>query len=134
MPRTSIVVRDADGLTPEQQKALVSLLNSAYMTKASEASGIGSDTLYHWLADPDHPLTIAYNRARSQAFAHALGTLQLRAANAVETLVAALEPSNGITPQQAKAASEVIHLALRSFETVETVSRIARIERALEEG
>lgn len=106
------------------------LLRSSYMSRAARAAGVGDDTIYHWLADPDHPFTRAYVRAREAAFGTALSQLQIKTGKAVNLLVKSLDSSNQVTSQQITAATRIIELALRSYETVDSLGRLARLERA----
>lgn len=115
------------------EKALRVLLRTSYMSKAAKAAGIGDDTIYHWLADPDHPFTIAYIQAREAAFAVALSSLQARTGKAVNALIRALDPNNGLGSQQITAATKIVELALRAYETVDTLGRVQRLERELSE-
>jgi hypothetical protein len=61
-------------LTPDQERAILALLNQPTIGKAAEEAKVGERSLYRWLKDPT--FAGAYREARREAFRHANASVQ----------------------------------------------------------
>ncbi len=73
-----------DALSPNQEKAILALLQEPTIAKAAKAAQIGERTIHRWLCDSDFGR--AYRKARREAFGHAIALTKHYAPLAVNTL------------------------------------------------
>lgn len=118
-----------NGLTPQQDAAIVALLKRRTILKVAEDVGVSRTTIFNWLNNPT--FAKAYAAARAQLVDHAVAQIQKSTAEAVRTLRRNLKSVNGQVSNVA--ARALIEHALRALETQELRDRVAELERRIEE-
>ncbi|MCC6428618.1 MAG: hypothetical protein IT435_17590 [Phycisphaerales bacterium] len=118
-----------DNLEPQQEKALLALLNEPTIKRASEACGVGERTLYRWLDDPN--FGGLYRQARRKAFSQAISVAQKYMPIALQTLVKITADES--TPHSARvsAATAILKFGRDSIELDDLAERIGHLEAQL---
>ena len=122
-----------DGLSANQEKAIVALLHEPTIAKAAETAGVGERTLHRWL-DQDQNFAKAYRKARREAFAHAIALTQHYAPHAANTLAKIMADATAPHTSRVSAASTLLKFARESIELDELVARIDALEQATEQA
>lgn len=121
-------------LTPEQLKALVSLLEHGDKTKAARAAGVGRTTLYRWLGE-DANFQAALEASTQQALKEFSINLVRLAQKAATALEAALDSTSPLHMHyRLRAADIVVSRVLAVREAVDIEERIAALEANLTKG
>jgi hypothetical protein len=121
--------RRASGLTPQQDRAIVALLNEPNVAKAATAAGVGERTLYRWLAEDDR-FKKAFLRARREAFSQAIGMMQRYAPAAVNALAKVFTDSTAPHSSRVSAASAVLKYGREGIELDDLAARVESLEAA----
>jgi hypothetical protein len=120
-----------DGLTPEQEQAVVALLNEQSITKAAQACGTPERTLYSWLDMP--PFMKAYRKARRESFSQAVALTQRYAPVAVNALAKVMTDPQSPPAAKVSAASNLLRFGREGIELDDLAARIESLEAALKE-
>jgi hypothetical protein len=99
----------ADKLTDKQQRAIAALLTCASVKDAALSAGVGERSLHRWLVEPG--FRAAYAGASRQRLGETIGRLRAVAAEAVETLRAALKDE--LTANRIRAATVLLEGAIK---------------------
>mgnify|MGYP001217459726 CR=1 FL=1 len=116
-----------DGLSNRQEKALAALIVETSIEKASVASGIPQRTIYQWLERPE--FSMAYRRARREAFAHAMSIAQRYSPHAIQTLVKIMADNSTASASRVAAATALLKFSRDSIELDDLSQRIEALER-----
>jgi|SRR5215208_2415880 len=118
-------VSNTEGISANQEKLILALLQSTSMSEAAQKAGVSTKTVQRWSKEPD--FISAYRRARTYVYESAVGQLQAAAVEAVATLRNNL---NHPTPAsvQVRAALGILELAAKGVELYDIVERLERLE------
>ncbi len=116
-----------DGLSNRQEKALAALIVETSIEKASVACGIPQRTIYQWLERPE--FSMAYRRARREAFAHAMSIAQRYSPHAIQTLVKIMADNSTASASRVAAATALLKFSRDSIELDDLSQRIEALER-----
>lgn len=118
-----------DNLTPQQENAILALLNQPTVAKAAEAAGAGERSLYRWMDEP--VFSRAYRKARRQSFAQAIALTQRYAPMAVNNLAKiSTDPSAGAAAR-VSASSALLKFSRESIELDDLAERVENLEREM---
>lgn len=117
-------------LTPNQRRAVESLLTSGSVTQAAEAAGVTRNTLYRWMKDTD--FIEAMRDAEAEAVAGLSRSLAGLGESAAAAFREALEPDQKITVRL-RAAEAVTDRLLKLRELVDLEARLIALENATHE-
>ncbi|PKM82563.1 MAG: hypothetical protein CVU89_03420 [Firmicutes bacterium HGW-Firmicutes-14] len=118
------------GLTKEQIKAIVALINNRTIREASQESGVSEASLYRWLKQED--FRESYRKARSELIGQAVTLLQKGCTEAYKTLEAIHKDKESPATARVTAARTVLETAFKTYEQDEIIQRLERLERYLE--
>jgi hypothetical protein len=110
-------------LSNRQRRAVEALLTSKSTAEAAGRIGIGARTIERWKRDPD--FRNAYYAASRARLAETVGRLRSAAAEAVETLRAALQDE--LTSNRIRAATVLLGIAIKA-EVDDLARRIDAVE------
>lgn len=118
----------ADTLRPEQEQAIIALLNEPTVQLAADKVGVDVSTLYRWLRE--QPFSQAYRDARREAFRHAISLTQKYAPAAIQTLMKIMQ--DPVAPHSAKvsASTALLKFSRESIELDDLASRVEALEQA----
>lgn len=111
-------------LTRRMEAAIAALLTQPTLATAAAACGVGEATLFRWLQRPE--FRSAYQAARREALAGAIGVLPAAAGDAVATLLRNL--TCGQPGVEVRAASVILETAGKWHELVDLEQRLAMLE------
>jgi hypothetical protein len=117
------------GLSPDQERAILALLNEPTIPKAAVAAGVGERTLRRWIAENPKFRGTWYS-ARRDGFSHAIGLLQHYAPGAAQTLAKIMTDPQAPHSARVSAATNVFKCAREGIELDELVMRIEALEKA----
>ena len=115
------------GLTPQQEQAIVGLINETSVAAAARASGVGQRTLHNWIND-DKRFMAAYRSARREAFNQAIALTQRYASLAVTTLAKIMADASAPNAAKVSAASAMLKFGRESIELDDLAARIEMLE------
>ena len=118
-------------LSPDQEKAILALINQPTVVKAAEESGVPQRTLYRWLEDP--VFDAAYRKARRQAFSQAISMSQKYAPMALQALAKIVHDESKPTSARVSAASAILKFSRESLELDDLAARLAALEQRVAE-
>lgn len=121
-----------NGLTPEQETAIVALLNQPTVQKAAEQVGVSDRTVYRWMDEPE--FSEAYRRARRQAFSQAIAMSQKYAPLALQALAKIVHDDSRPCSARVSAASAILKFSRESLELDDLAARLAALERRMAEA
>ena len=116
-----------DGLTPQQEQAIIGLINETSVAAAARASGVGQRTLHNWIND-DTRFMAAYRAARRQAFDQAIALTQRYASLAVTTLAKVMADASAANAAKVSAATAMLKFGRESIELDDLAARIEALE------
>jgi hypothetical protein len=115
-----------DGLSAEQDSAIIALVNELSIPKAADSCGVPERTLRRWLNQPE--FKAAYREARRVTMEQALGLTQRYAAAAVNVLAKVMTDPATPASSRVSAASNLLKFGRESVELDELVGRIEKLE------
>lgn len=115
------------GLTPQQEQAIVGLINETSVAAAARASGVGQRTLHNWIND-DARFMAAYRAARRHAFNQAIALTQRYASLAVTTLAKIMADASAPNAAKVSAATAMLKFGRESIELDDLAARIEALE------
>ncbi len=114
------------GVTHNQQRAILALLQARSVPEAAEQAGVGTRTLERWLAE-DPAFIREFRSTRTRVTEEAIAQLQGSAVEAVECLRRNLhDPAPPSV--QVRAAVSILEHAMRAVETFDIVERLDVLE------
>jgi hypothetical protein len=116
-----------DNLAPQQEQALLALLDEPTLLRAARSADIEVATLRRWLHDP--AFLGAYRAARREIVEHVVGRLQQASSEAVEALARNLKAEKAA--DQIRAAVCILDRALESLVLMDLAERVEQLERDL---
>jgi hypothetical protein len=116
------------GLAPNQERAIIALLNEPTIKQAAEATGVGERTLYRWMDEPK--FSKAYHKARREAFSHAIALTNRYAPHAVNTLVKVMSDAGAGHAAKVSAAVALLRFGREGIELDDLASRVEALEAA----
>lgn len=117
-----------EGLTPQQDAAILALLSEPTIAKAAEKAQVGERTLYRWL--DDEAFARAYRRARREAFSQAITMTQRYAPMAIQQLARVMQDPATASAAKVSAAVAILKFSRESIELDDIASRLEALERA----
>lgn len=123
---------DTQGLEPQQERALIALLNAPNNRSAAKAAGVSEMTLWRYMQNSD--FQAAYKSARRDALESATARLQAGANAAVAVLLNVAENARYSPHARVQAAKAVLDLAYKTYELDTLAERIDALEDAAEQG
>jgi hypothetical protein len=118
-------------LSPEQEQAILALLDQPTVTKAAQACGTGLRTLYRWLDEPG--FGAAYRKARREAFAHAIALSQKYAPAALQVLIKIAHDEAKPCAARVSAATAVLKFSRESLELDDLAARLEAVEAKVDQ-
>ncbi len=114
------------GISNNQQRAVLALLQARSISEAAEQAGVGTRTLERWLAE-DPAFVREFRSTRTRVTEEAIAQLQGSAVEAVECLRRNLhDPAPASV--QVRAAVAILEQAMRAVETFDIVERLDVLE------
>ena len=120
-----------DGLTAQQQKAIIALLENPTVVKAAEASSVSERTLRRWMSDPI--FSKAFRKARRESFSHAISIGAHYAAHAMQTLGMVMTDRTVAAQSRVSAANAILKFGRDSIELDDLAARVEALERLAEQ-
>ena len=121
-----MVANQTDGLTPQQEAAILALLAEPTVAKAAETSGVPERTMHRWLREP--VFRAAYQEARRDAFQQALSMVHRYAPAAVATLVKAMHDNSAPWNSRVTAATAMLKFSREALELDDLAERVKALE------
>lgn len=118
-----------DGLSQNQEAALLALLSEPTVTKAGEKSGVHARTIYKWL-EKDQRFINAYRLARRQAFQQAMAMTHRYAPMAIQALAKIMTDTASPASARVAAATAILNFARQSIELDDLAERVRALEQA----
>lgn len=118
-----------DGLSQNQEAALLALLSEPTVTKAGEKSGVHARTIYKWLEN-NQPFINAYRAARRQAFQQAMAMTHRYAPMAIQALAKIMTDASSPASARVSAATAVLNFARQSIELDDLAERVRALEQS----
>jgi hypothetical protein len=115
----------------KQEAAIGALLAQRNVAEAAQVAGIGTRTLYRWLALPE--FRKAYLQARRQAFEQAGARLQQATGVAVTVLLTLMLDPKAPAASRVRAAHSVLDMAAKALEMEDLEMRLRHLEAAQNE-
>jgi predicted site-specific integrase-resolvase len=121
-------IASLDSLDPQQQMAIVALMNETTVRKAAEVVGVHEKTLHRWLEDP--AFEAVYRRVRRDAFKQAISQAQRYAPVALNVLVQIAADAKAPHSARVSAATGVLKFGRESLELDDLAARVEQLEQA----
>jgi uncharacterized protein YcaQ len=115
-----------DILSPDQEQAIIALLNEPTVNRAAAVAKVGERTLYRWLTEP--MFAKAYREARREAFRHAIALTQKYTPAAVQTLMKVMADPAAAHSAKVSAAAVLLKFSRESIELDDLAARIEALE------
>ncbi len=116
------------GLAPNQERAIIALLNEPTIKQAAAAAGVGEKSIYRWMNE--EKFSKAFRRARREAFSHAIALTNRYAPHAVNTLVKVMtDPSAGHSAR-VSASVAMLKFGREGIELDDLAARVEALEAA----
>ena len=125
-------VNMTDGLTPQQEQAVIALLAEPSVGKAAQACGVPERTLYRWLDEAG--FARAYHDARRKVFGQAIGLVHRYAPMAVQALAKIIVDEKLPCSARVTAALGLLKVGRESIETEDLHARILAMEESMGKG
>ncbi len=117
-----------DNLSPQQEAAILALLNELTVAKAAEGAGVSERTIYLWLDQP--AFEAAYTKARRQHFRQAIGISQRYTSTMLSVLVSIATDKNIPAGARVAAATQVAKFSREGIELDDVIARVTALEQA----
>ncbi len=117
-------------LTPNQHKAIKSILGNNTIEEAARKANLSRSTIYSWLKDEHFKECL--EKERKILFEEGLNALKGATVMAAKTLIELLECNDRSTRRLA--AKEIISFAIKAVETKELEERVSQLEELLEQN
>jgi len=117
-------------LTPNQRKAVKSILENNTIEEAARKANFSRSTIYNWLKDEHFKEFL--EKERKILFEEGLSALKGATVMAAKTLIELLECNDRSTRRLA--AKEIINFAIKAFAIKELEERVSQLEELLEEN
>jgi transposase-like protein len=114
----------------KKEAAVASLLTARNVEEAARIVGIGTQTLYRWMKEPE--FKIAYREARHAALSQASARLQQSSSAAVSTLLKIMVDSGAGDSARVRAADRILVHAREAIEIEDLNGRVVALEEAAE--
>jgi AcrR family transcriptional regulator len=121
-----------EGISTDQLKAIMALLEHTTVEKVARACGTHKNTIYKWLRE-DVQFQDAWRDARKEAFSATVARLQTASSGAVDTLVEVAEDPNQQGAARVSASRAILDYAVKSVEVESVIARIEALERQTED-
>jgi transposase-like protein len=114
----------------KKEEAIAALLTQRNVEEAARTAGIGTQTLYRWMKEPE--FQTAYREAKRAAFGQAMARLQQASSAAATTMLKIMADSATPASTRLRAADCVFGHAKRAIEIEDIEVRLAALEQAVE--
>ncbi len=115
-------------LTPQQERAIIALLNEQTIGRAAAVVEVSQRTLYRWLDKP--AFSRAYRKARREAFGQAIALTQRYAPLAVNTLAQVMMDDHAPSSSKVAAATTILRFGREGIELDDLAARVESLENA----
>ena len=119
---------DQYGLKPEQERAVVALLNEPTVKKAAEVAEVSEATLHRWLRES--AFAKVYRDARREAFRHAISLTQKYAPMAIQILMKVASDPAAAHSAKVSAALGLLKFSRESIELDDLAARVEALEQS----
>jgi hypothetical protein len=123
----------ANELKPNQQRAILALLEAPSVAAAARESGIGERTIHRWLHD-DPDFQNELREKRRQRLDQAATRLQSTAGQAVQAIVELLASKDHIEPGRAALVRTALDFAFRAGAYIDIAERLDNLEEAVKDN
>src|ERR1700687_3361017 len=114
----------------KKDKAIAALLTQRNVEEAARVTGIGTQTLYRWMKDPE--FDAAYREAKRAAYGQATARLQQSLSAAATKMLKIMIDSSAPASTRLRAADCIFSHAKHAMETEQIEARIAALEQSAE--
>ncbi|MHC4447651.1 MAG: hypothetical protein ACYSXF_07725 [Planctomycetota bacterium] len=115
-------------MTPNQDRAIIALLNEQTIARAAAAVNVSQRTLHRWLDKP--AFARAYRKARREAFGQAIALTQRYAPLAVNTLAQIMMDTAAPASSKVAAATTLLRFGREGIELDDLAARVEALEQA----
>ena len=112
--------------TRKQAAAIAALLTASTLKEAAETVGIGDQTLWRWMKNPE--FAAEYRDAKRQTVSQAITRIQQSCGEAVDVLREIMGDVQAPAANRVQAAKTMLEMALRATEIEELENRIEQLE------
>ncbi len=116
----------------KKEDAIAALLTQRNVEEAARAAGIGTQTLYRWMKEPE--FKAAWREARRSAFGQSISRLQQASSAAVSTLLKAMVDPSAPYSSRVRAADRILDYSKKAIEIEDVEVRLAALELAAEQS
>src|ERR1035437_432110 len=113
----------------KKEEAIAALLTQRNVEEAARVTGIGTQTLYRWMKEPE--FRAAYLEARRAAVAQSNARLQQASSAAVSTLLKIMVDGNTPASTRVRAADSSLDHAKQAFEIDDIQARLNALEQTV---
>jgi transposase-like protein len=111
----------------KKEAAIAALLTQRNMEEAARTAGIGMQTLYRWMKEPE--FQAVYREARRAAVSQSNARLQQASSAAVSTLLKIMVDASAPASTRVRAADRVLDHAKHAIESEDIEVRVAALEQ-----
>ena len=119
-----------EGISTDQLKAIMALLEHATVEKAARACGTHKNTIYKWLRE-DVQFQDAWREARQKAFSATVARLQAASSGAVDTLVDIAEDPTQPGAARVSASRTILDYAVKAIAVEDLATDIEELKAGL---
>ena len=116
----------------KKEAAITALLTQRNVEEAARTAGIGVQTLYRWMKEPE--FDAAYRKAKRAAYGQAIARLQQGSSAAAMTMLKIMLDSGAPMSTRLRAADCVFSHAKHAIEMEQIEGRIVALEQAVEQA
>jgi phage terminase small subunit len=115
----------------QKERFLSALLTQPTIAKAAATAGISEATAGRWMKQPEFQRQ--YRESKRALVEHATTVIQRLATTAVETLGTIMTDRDASTSSRVAAARTILELSLRGVELDDVMTRLATMEKLVQE-
>ncbi len=108
------------------------LLTEPNIREAAKKAGIGENTGWRWLQDPEFQKE--YKEARREAVSQAIAQLQQATTQAVDTLKEVMADTEATPASRVTAAKTTLEMSLKAVEIEDLAQRIEALEQSIQDA
>lgn len=119
---------DIETLAPNQQQAIIALLNESTVKRAAEVVGVNEKTIHRWMDEPAFDAVLRHSR--QQAFKQAMSIAQKYAPTALGVLISIATNAKLSPSARVAAAAHVARFSREAIELDDLAARLQQLEQA----
>jgi AcrR family transcriptional regulator len=129
MQRNAIAKGGQSKLTPNQERAVIAMLEHPTIEGAAKAVGVNKTTLWRWLQDED--FHAAYMKARRESVKQAIARMQQATGEAVTVLQEIMNDKQALVFARVASAKAIIEYSIKAVELEDLEQRLSQLESIL---